>query len=331
MKKTIRLDNLCKETRIAVVGDMMLDRYMMGDVERISPEAPLPVVDVSSIVNIPGGAANVMSNLASLGAKVWGFGATGNDKEGELVKDDLLRKQIDVENILVDTRRPTTLKCRVMVGHHQMLRYDIESRDEVPDELASGIINGLNDIARNIDMIVISDYDKGLMSRVLVTSILQIAKNNKIEVLVDPKVMGTRNYSAVKYLKINLSNAKKVIGMELANRANGTDEICRNIASILQCSNIIMTMGKDGLLVLSNGDINHIPAVAKDVFDVTGAGDVMTAVLSMALANGYDLLTACEIGTIAASIKVSKIGTYSVSIRELINEVNIHNDKGLIL
>src|SRR5207344_3258548 len=168
-------------------------------------------------------------------------------------------------------------------------------------------------IARKVDMIVISDYDKGLMSRPLVTSILQIAQNNKIDVLVDPKVMGTRNYSAVKYLKINLSNAKKVIGMELANRANGTEEVCRNLASILQCSNIVITMGKEGLLVHSNGNINHIPAVAKDVFDVTGAGDVMTAVLSMALVNGYDILTACEIGTIAASIKVSKIGTYSVS------------------
>jgi rfaE bifunctional protein kinase chain/domain len=331
MNKTIRVDNFCKEARIAVVGDVMLDRYMMGDVERISPEAPLPIVDVSSILNIPGGAANVMSNLASLGAKVWGFGATGNDKEGELVKDDLLHKQINVENILVDTRRPTTLKCRVMVGHHQMLRYDIESRDEVPDEVASGIINGLNDIARNVDMIVISDYDKGLMSRPLVTSILQIAKNNNIEVLVDPKVTGIRNYSAVEYLKINLSNAKKVIGMEYANQANGPDGVCRNLASILQCSNIIITMGKDGLLVLSNGNISHIPALAKDVYDVTGAGDVMTAVLSMALVNGYDILTACEIGTIAASIKVSKIGTYSVSSRELINEINMHNDKVLSL
>jgi len=331
MKKTIRLDNFCKEARIAVVGDLMLDRYMMGDVERISPEAPLPVVDVSNIINIPGGAANVMSNLASLGAKVWGFGATGNDKEGELVKDGLLQKQIDVENILVDTRRPTTLKCRVVVGHHQMLRYDIESRDEVSDELASRIINGLSNIARNVDMIVISDYDKGLMSRPLVTSILKIAQNNKIDVLVDPKVIGTRNYSAVKYLKINLSNAKKVIGMEFANRANGTEEVCRNLASILQCSNVIITMGKQGLLVLSNGNINHIPALAKDVYDVTGAGDVMTAVLSIALANGYDILTACEIGTIAASIKVSKIGTYSVSSHELINEINLHNNKGLTL
>jgi len=218
-----------------------------------------------------------------------------------------------------------------MVGHHQMLRYDIESRDEVPDELASRIINGLNNVAKNVDMIVISDYDKGLMSQALVNSILQIAKNNKIEVLVDPKVMGTRNYSAVKYLKINLNNAKKVIGMELANRANGTEDVCRNLASILRCSNIIMTMGKDGLLVLSNGYINHIPAMAKDVYDVTGAGDVMTSVLSMALANGYDILTACEIGTIAASIKVSKIGTYSVSSRELINEINKHNDIGLTL
>jgi D-beta-D-heptose 7-phosphate kinase/D-beta-D-heptose 1-phosphate adenosyltransferase len=180
-------------------------------------------------------------------------------------------------------------------------------------------------------MIVISDYDKGLMSRALVTSILKIARNNNIEVLVDPKVIGTRNYSAVKYLKINLSNAKKVIGMEFANQSNGTEEVCQNLARILQCSNIIITMGKDGLLVLSNGNINHIPALAKDVYDVTGAGDVMTAVLSMALVNGYDILTACEIATIAASIKVSKIGTYTVSSREIINEVNMHNDNRLSL
>jgi len=322
MKRTIDIGNFFKEAKIAVLGDVMLDRYLSGDADRISPEGPIPVVDVNNVRNIPGGAANVMSNLAALGAKVWGFGVTGSDTEGKFLKDDLVQRNVNVDNLIIDIHRPTTLKCRVMVGHHQMLRYDFERHDNLPYPIASKIIKGLEQIARKIDMLVISDYDKGVMSLNVISSILQIAHAHKIEILVDPKVNGTRSYVAVNYLKINLNNAKKVTGMDLATPPKTTEQICQSLAKTIQCDNIIMTMGKDGLLILSQGKMIQIPALAKDVYDVTGAGDVMTAVLSLGLANGYNITTSCKIATIAASVKVSKIGTYSVSRQELISEIN---------
>ena len=323
MIKAIEIEKLFKEAKIAVLGDVMLDRYFSGDAERISPEAPIPVVDVNNVWHIPGGAANVMSNLASLGAKVWGFGVTGSDAEGKLLKDILVQRNIDVVNITADIHRPTTVKCRVIVGHHQMLRYDFESREHLPNHIASKLIKGLEQIATEIDMLVISDYDKGVMSHEAISSILEIARNHKIEVLVDPKVNSTRSYVSVEYLKINISNAKKVTGMDFVTPSKATKQICQTLAKITRCNNLIMTMGKEGLLVFSEGKMTRIPTLAKDVYDVTGAGDVMTAVLSLALINGYDITTACEIATIAASLKVTKIGTYSISREELISEIKI--------
>ena len=207
-----------------------------------------------------------------------------------------------------------------------MLRYDFESHEHLSNSIASNIFKGLEEIARKIDMLVISDYDKGVMSPNVISSILKIARNYKIEVLVDPKVNGTRSYVAVEYLKINISNAKKVTGMDFVTPSKASEQICQTLAKIIQCNNLIVTTGKDGLLVFSEGKMTQIPALAKEVYDVTGAGDVMTAVLSLALANGYDIKTACEIATMAASVKVSKIGTYSVSKEELINEINIRSN-----
>src|SRR5215216_443726 len=137
MKKLIDIAKFYRKAKVTVIGDVMLDRYVSGDVERISPEAPVPIVDVSHIRNVLGGAANVMSNLAGLGAQVRGFGVVGNDSEGKLLKAELIQREVDACGIVVEMRRPTTLKCRVNVGHHQMIRYDIETRREILEDSRS--------------------------------------------------------------------------------------------------------------------------------------------------------------------------------------------------
>ena len=169
---------------MAVIGDIMVDRYLNGTVDRISPEAPVPIVFVEDVKNIPGGAANVMANVSGLGAKVIAFGAVGDDSEGKFVISDLLNRGVDVRNVLVDRDRGTTLKCRVMVGSHMMMRYDMENRHSISQELESKLVDSFEQIAKLVDILVISDYVKGLLTHSLIKSILNIAERYNLSTLV---------------------------------------------------------------------------------------------------------------------------------------------------
>jgi rfaE bifunctional protein kinase chain/domain len=312
-----------KRAKIAVVGDLMLDRYISGEVDRVSPEAPVPVVDVTNIKHVLGGAANVMSNLTGLGAQVGGFGVVGDDSEGKLLRDELFQRKVDISGIVVDPSRPTTLKCRIVVGHHQMARYDIETRREISDGSESKIVNDVKEAARISDILVISDYNKGVMTPSLIGLISDIAHEYNLRTLVDLKTKNAKSYVDIDYIKINLSNAQKLTGIDyFYDYVTDSENICRALATIFKDNTIVLTTGKGGLLILSEGIFTHVPALARDVFDVTGAGDVVTSILSIALATGFDIETACEISTIAASIKVGKIGTYSLTREELTNEIN---------
>lgn len=315
-----------KRAKIAVIGDVMLDRYISGEVDRVSPEAPVPVVDVNNITDVLGGAANVMSNLAGLGAQVRGFGVVGDDAEGKLLRADLRQRRVDISSVVVDANRPTTLKCRVVVGHHQMVRYDIETRREISDDSESKLISDIKEVANISDILVISDYDKGVMTPPLIRSISDIAHDYNLKTLVDIKIKNARNYVDIDYIKVNLSNAQKLTGLDYFSEAD-SEKMCHALAKIFKENIIVLTTGKGGLSIFSEGILTHIPALARDVYDVTGAGDVVTSALSMGLAAGYDIETACEISTIAASIKVGKIGTYSLTRDELTDEINKLNSR----
>jgi rfaE bifunctional protein kinase chain/domain len=312
-----------KQAKITVVGDLMLDKYISGEVDRVSPEAPVPVVDVTNIKYVLGGAANVMSNLTGLGAQVQGFGVAGDDAEGKLLRDELFQRKVDTSGIVVDPSRPTTLKCRVIVGHHQMVRYDIETRREISDGSKSKIVNDVKEAARISDMLVISDYNKGVMTPSLIRLISDIAHEYNLRTLVDLKTKNARSYVDIDYIKINLSNAQKLTGIDsFYDYETDSEKMCHALATIFKDKTIVLTTGKGGLSIFSEGIFTHIPALPRDVYDVTGAGDVVTSVLSIALAAGYDIETACEISAIAASIKIGKIGTYSLTREELTNEIN---------
>lgn len=324
MANTINMEKFNKKSRLAIVGDLMLDRYIDGVVERISPEAPIPIVNVKEITHILGGAGNVMSNAATLGAYVSAFGVVGNDEEGRLVRKSLKTKGIDDSHIVIENKRPTSVKTRIIVGHHQLLRYDMESLEEISDKSNELILEGLEKISDSLDMILLSDYDKGTMNLPLVSSILKLASRRKVPVLVDPKLKYCKNYRGVDYVKINLHNAERVSGIS-ASSEDDIRKIASFLSDILRCKNVIITRGKDGLSVSTNSTFIRMPALAKEVFDVTGAGDVMMAALGIAISNKYSLKDACEIATIAAAVKVGKVGTYSVSLKELMERVKIHN------
>ena len=313
---------------MAVIGDIMVDRYLNGTVNRISPEAPVPIVFVEDVKNIPGGAANVMANVSGLGAKVIAFGAVGDDSEGKFVISDLLNRGVDVRNVLVDRDRGTTLKCRVMVGSHMMMRYDMENRHSISQELESKLVDSFEQIAKLVDILVISDYVKGLLTHSLIKSILNIAERYNLSTLVDPKARSIWHYVGVKYVKINLPNAESATGISRSSHEDDA-RICSIIANTLDCDSVILTLGKLGLSVFSEGKLDHVSAMTKDIYDVTGAGDVVSSVLGIALANGYNIKEACCISTIAAGIKVGKVGTYSLTLEELIDKVNLYNESSL--
>jgi D-beta-D-heptose 7-phosphate kinase/D-beta-D-heptose 1-phosphate adenosyltransferase len=204
-----------------------------------------------------------------------------------------------------------------------MARYDIETRREISDGSESKIVNDVKEAARISDILVISDYNKGVMTPSLIGLISDIAHEYNLRTLVDLKTKNARSYVDIDYIKINLSNAQKLTGIDyFYDYVTDSENICRALATIFKDNTIVLTTGKSGLSILSEGIFTHVPALARDVFDVTGAGDVVTSVLSIALATGFDFETACEISTIAASIKVGKIGTYSLTREELTNEIN---------
>jgi len=324
----IDLTKFYREANVAVIGDIMVDRYLKGTVDRISPEAPVPIVFVEDVKNIPGGAANVMANASGLGARVMALGVVGDDSEGKFVISDLFNRGVDVHNILVDTDRSTTLKCRVMVGSHMMMRYDMENRHSISQELESKLVNSFEQIAKLVDILVISDYEKGLMTQSLIKSILNIAERYNLCTLVDPKARSIWHYVGIKYVKINLLNAEIATGISRSSHEDDA-RICSVIADTLDCESVILTIGKQGLSIFSQGKLDHVSAMAKDIYDVTGAGDVVSSVLGIALANGYNIKDACCISTIAAGIKVGKVGTYSLTLEELIDKINRYNESSL--
>ncbi len=309
-----------RKPNIAVLGDIMLDMYLSGNAERISPEAPIPVVDIKKIRYIPGGAANVMNNFIGLGANVWGFGIIGKDKEGEIVLKQLSKKGINTKNIVVASKKSTSLKCRVMVGHHQMIRYDIENIQHISKNYELKFINGIKKLSKKLEFLVIPDYNKGLLTPTLIKKLISISKKNNFKVIADLKIQNIENYSGVDFAKINLPNAKIITNLN--SESDNLKKICQKLLKMVKCKNLIITLGKNGMIVMTKNKIVKFPALTRDVYDVTGAGDVMTAVLTTSLANGYDLKTSCEIGTVASAIAVSKVGTYSVTLREIISAIN---------
>ena len=320
------MTDFCKSSNLAVIGDIMLDKYLIGTTDRISPEAPVPIVDVIKTKDVVGGAANVMSNAANLGAKVYGFGTIGNDVAGKFVKNRLTKMNVDVKNILVEKKRKTILKCRILSENHQLLRYDIESRDDISKELESKLIDGLEKISNKLQMILISDYNKGVLTPSLIRSILKIAKKNNVTILTDPKIKNAENYRGIDYVKINVHNAEKITNIPYSN--SNVKKLCLSLSKFFKSNNVILTRGKEGLLIFSKGVLISVSSFAREVYDVTGAGDVLTSVLGICISNGYDLKSACQIANIAAGISVAKVGTYSLSKKELVNAVDLY-DKGV--
>jgi D-glycero-beta-D-manno-heptose-7-phosphate kinase len=299
--------------RVLVLGDLMMDRYIWGDVSRISPEAPVPVVEVRSDSLQLGGAGNVAHNLESLGAAPLLAGVVGNDPEGRWIKS---RMGAGGKGILVDARRPTIVKTRIVAHHQQVVRVDLERKGTLREGLAASLARFVREA--DYDGLLISDYNKGIVNPGLMSSALAAAGERKAPVFVDPKVENFRLFSPVTLITPNHLEAEKVVGHPCRTEAE-VEQAGAEIMDLISCLYLIIKRGEQGMTVFQKGKMPiHIPTVAREVFDVTGAGDTVIAAAALALLAGGTIEQAASIANVAAGIVVGKIGTATATPEELL-------------
>ena len=305
--------------RALVVGDVMLDRYVWGEVERISPEAPVPVVLAQRRSDQPGGAANVAMNFAGLGAGVTLLGFCGTDIEAALLADGLRTQGITSSLVRVDGH-PTTSKLRIVGGHQQMLRLDVERPGGYPAEAFESLLAQVDAAVEEADVLVLSDYAKGVLTEEVCQHAIQQARRRGIPVLVDPKQRSFARYRGATTICPNLQELSAATGLPKAQLASNLDA-ARGLVRDFDLQSITVTLSEKGIAVLTETEQILAPAVARQVFDVSGAGDTVLATLALAYACGLDPLTAIELANVAASIVVSKVGTVPVTLNELLHSL----------
>ena len=305
---------------VLVIGDIMLDHFIWGKVSRISPEAPVPVVDVQKDSVMLGGCANVLNGIDTMGGKVYVSGVIGIDNIGKSILKELYAKKINARGILVDKKRPTTLKTRIVAHGQQVVRFDKESKKTISPAETKKILQYVESIRGKIGTIVVSDYSKGVVSKKLIEGIKDIVKNSDILICVDPKYNDFSAYEGVHVITPNHHEAQKAAGMEITN-GDDLERLSENILKKHDFQAMLITRGEEGMSLFENGrKIVHtyFPAQAKEVYDVTGAGDTVIGVLALCLAAKANLKEAASLANVAAGIVVGKIGTSTVSREELI-------------
>ncbi|MDR3074136.1 MAG: D-glycero-beta-D-manno-heptose-7-phosphate kinase [Deltaproteobacteria bacterium] len=300
--------------KVLLVGDVMLDEYLEGDAERISPEAPIPIVKVANTRFLLGGAGNVARNIASLGGQARLVGVRGGDAKGGIL-ESLLAEGGVASSLASLPRRPTTLKTRVIARNQQMLRIDQEDSAPLAPEETAGLLDAIRAVIDEYSVLVISDYGKGVVSRELVRGLfaLRDASRSRPRILVDPKPPNIPLYGGVFILTPNARETSEAARLPVKDR----EQILaagRAILQSLRCERLLTTLGANGMaLFLSPQEVWHIPTAAQKVFDVTGAGDTVMATLALSLASGLDLLDSCVLANYAAGIVVADIGAGAVS------------------
>lgn len=303
---------------VLVVGDLMVDRYIRGAVSRLSPEAPVPVVDVQHEEFMPGGAGNVAANIAALGGRPILISLVGEDADGKRLLSTLRDRGVDVSGVVVEGSRPTILKTRVLAGHQQVVRFDREDRAPFSHGLVDRILASVRERLSQSKGVILSDYGKGMVSRRLLKSVLGWAHRQGKLVTVDPKIEHFLSYRGVDCITPNLKEATEGIRAFPPKNDAEVDELGRRILRRLRCHSVLITRSERGMSLYREGKPPlHIPSQAREVFDVTGAGDTVIATLSLALAAGVSLGDAARISNAAAGVVVAKLGTATVSPAEL--------------
>ncbi len=306
---------------VLVVGDVMLDEYISGPVDRISPEAPVAVIHVRETDHRLGGAANVTHNVRTLGAKARLAGVVGDDGYGRLLRDRIRAQGVDGGAVVVDPGRPTSVKTRVIAQKQQIVRYDRESRAPLSDEARAALLQNVRTVLPRAQALVLSDYAKGCLSPELIGELIAMGRAAKRPVLVDPKIKNFAAYRGATLITPNYKEACEaaslVAGIHV-EAAKDLERAAERLLATLEIESLVVTKGEEGMFVFVPGKAPlHIPTAAREVFDVSGAGDTVVATLAVALAVGAPLPEAAMLANHAAGIVVGKFGTAAVTAEEL--------------
>ncbi|HID94573.1 MAG TPA: D-glycero-beta-D-manno-heptose-7-phosphate kinase, partial [Candidatus Latescibacteria bacterium] len=305
--------------KVMVIGDLMLDEYLWGRVERISPEAPVPVVEIESESIGLGGAANVAHNISALGAVAIPVGVIGQDPAGEKLLMEMNRLGITTQGIVVDPSRQTTLKTRVIAHHQHVVRTDRETKRPISQDMARRIVNFVKEGIDQVDALLLEDYNKGVITKQLLGQVIPLAVERGKLCTADPKFDNFFDFKGVTVFKPNLREVEAAFGIRIGPKED-LPALGRKLLQRLGCKYVLFTQGADGMsLFEGDGVVSHVPAVAREVFDVSGAGDTVIATLTVAMAAGAEIMEAVELANHAAGMVVGQVGVVPVT-KEMIEE-----------
>jgi D-beta-D-heptose 7-phosphate kinase/D-beta-D-heptose 1-phosphate adenosyltransferase len=314
----IKLIETFKKQSVLVIGDTMIDKFVWGKVKRISPEAPVPVVEVTKETETLGGAGNVANNITAFGAKAYIISAVGDDSTGRSLIEMMGKKNINSDYLVCDSDRPTIIKTRIIAVSQQLVRVDKEVKGVLHHSTEAKIIKNIEAVIPKVNAVIISDYGKGVVSRKVLRKAISLAEKRRIPVTVDPKIENFKKYKKVTSITPNVKEA--VEGMNARNVKTDADieNLGKRILKALNSDSVLITRSEKGMTLFQpGGKVTNIPTRAKEVFDVTGAGDTVISTMTLALAAKADLRSAAEIANFAAGIVVGKIGTAVTSQDEL--------------
>jgi D-beta-D-heptose 7-phosphate kinase/D-beta-D-heptose 1-phosphate adenosyltransferase len=314
--RLLHLVQKMKGSRVVVVGDIMLDRYLVGDTERLSPEAPVPVVTVRERHAALGGAANVAANVAALGARCLLVGAVGDDTDGATIRQELAVARLEDRFVVTVAGRPTTSKTRIIARSQQIVRIDDEVESLLEGADLERLIRVARDALADADALLLEDYNKGALPPALIASVMEVARRRGIPTVVDPKFRQFFEYAGATVFKPNRRELESALGaaVDLQN-GNALPEVLAR----LKVDNLLVTLGGEGMvLVMKDGSLTHIPSIARDIYDVSGAGDTVTAWMGTALAAGASVREAAQLANYAAGVEVGKAGVSTVSPEEVL-------------
>lgn len=302
--------------KILVIGDLMIDHYLWGECDRISPEAPVAVVDIRSENKRLGGAGNVMANLKALDCDVGVMSVVGDDESGKDIVLMLENMGVKIEKIVKEKDRKSAHKTRIMAVHQQVIRFDKESKNDILETSKDELLNSFKDIIKNYDAVLLSDYAKGVLRDDFCQQIIKIANENSKFILIDPKGSDYSKYQNATLLTPNLKEAMQALKMKIGDDAS-LKLALKRLKEELNLKYSIITLSERGIVLYNNDEVKIIPAIAKEVFDVTGAGDTVLATLGYALSNKMDIVSALSLANKAAAVVVGKVGSATASLDEI--------------
>jgi rfaE bifunctional protein kinase chain/domain len=324
--KVRSIQQLQKPPAVLVIGDLMIDHYIWGDATRLSPEAPVPIVNVKNESTTLGGAANVAQNLVALGAKVTLGGVIGDDAFGVRLIEILTSEGIATDAILKDANRPTTVKTRVVAGSHQLVRVDREVTDPMFSELEDELVDKLDHYINEADIVLFSDYGKGLFSEILTQRLIKLSKDKQKKVIIDPKGLDYGKYRGAYMIKPNRKELADAARTEKIKNLDDLQKAAKVILKLTAADYLVVTLSEEGMVILDELTHKVLPVKATAVFDVTGAGDTVLATIAYFIASGLSIEESCELANHAAAIVIRRVGSATTTIDEIINDMGINSN-----